>query len=32
VKAGNFSIVRPRQTYEELIGRDRLASWQQRSR
>jgi diaminopimelate decarboxylase len=29
VKAGNFSIVRPRQTYEDLIGRDRLAAWQQ---
>ncbi|MGH6874076.1 MAG: diaminopimelate decarboxylase family protein, partial [Aestuariivirgaceae bacterium] len=32
VKAGNFSIVRPRQTYEDLIGRDRLATWQQPSR
>ena len=32
VKAGNFSIVRPRETYEDLIGRDRLATWQQRPR
>jgi diaminopimelate decarboxylase len=28
VKARNFAIVRPRQTYQELIGRDRLARWQ----
>jgi diaminopimelate decarboxylase len=30
VKGGRFSIVRPRQTYEELIGLDRLAVWQER--
>lgn len=28
VKGGRFAIVRPRQTYEELIGLDRLADWQ----
>lgn len=28
VKAGRFAIVRPCQTYEELIGLDRLAGWQ----
>ena len=28
VKGGRLAIVRPRQTYEELIGRDRLAAWQ----
>jgi diaminopimelate decarboxylase len=28
VKGNRFSIVRPRQTYEELIGLDRLATWQ----
>jgi diaminopimelate decarboxylase len=28
VKDGKWSLVRPRQTYEELIGMDRLASWQ----
>jgi diaminopimelate decarboxylase len=27
VKEGEFSIVRPRQTYEELIGLDRLPDW-----
>jgi diaminopimelate decarboxylase len=30
VKASRAAIVRPRETYEELIGRDRLASWQER--
>jgi diaminopimelate decarboxylase len=30
VKAGGFAIVRPRQTYEELLGLDRLAQWQAR--
>ncbi len=29
VKGDQFSIVRPRQSYEELIGLDRLAPWQQ---
>ena len=28
VKDDQFAIVRPRQTYEELIGLDRLAPWQ----
>ena len=28
VKDGQFAIVRPRQTYEELIGLDKLAPWQ----
>ncbi|MCB1379862.1 MAG: diaminopimelate decarboxylase [Alphaproteobacteria bacterium] len=28
VKDGKWTLVRPRQTYEELIGLDRLASWQ----
>jgi diaminopimelate decarboxylase len=28
VKGGRWSIVRPRQSYEELIGLDRLATWQ----
>ncbi len=28
VKDAQWSLVRPRQTYEELIGLDRLASWQ----
>jgi diaminopimelate decarboxylase len=28
VKGGRFAIVRPRQTYEELIGLDRIAPWQ----
>jgi diaminopimelate decarboxylase len=27
VNGGEFAIVRPRQTYEELIGLDRLPSW-----
>jgi diaminopimelate decarboxylase len=29
VKEDQFSVVRPRQSYEELIGLDRLAPWQQ---
>jgi len=28
VKSDQFAVVRPRQTYEDLIGRDRLAPWQ----
>jgi diaminopimelate decarboxylase len=28
VKGGKWALVRPRQTHEELIGLDRLASWQ----
>ena len=28
VKDGQWAIVRPRQTYDELIGLDRLAAWQ----
>jgi diaminopimelate decarboxylase len=30
VKADSFAIVRPRQSYEELLGLDRLAQWQAR--
>lgn len=29
VTGGRFAIVRPRQSYEELIGLDRLAPWQE---
>jgi diaminopimelate decarboxylase len=28
VKDGKWALIRPRQSYEELIGMDRLASWQ----
>ena len=28
VKGGKWALIRPRQTYEELIGMDKLASWQ----
>ena len=28
VRGDRFSIVRPRQTYDDLIGLDRLAAWQ----
>jgi diaminopimelate decarboxylase len=28
VKGDDFAIVRPRQSYEALIGLDRLAAWQ----
>jgi diaminopimelate decarboxylase len=28
VKDGKWALVRPRQSYEEMIGMDRLASWQ----
>ena len=28
VKDGKWALIRPRQTYEELIGMDKLASWQ----
>jgi diaminopimelate decarboxylase len=28
VKEGKWALVRPRQSYEELIGLDRLAAWQ----
>jgi len=28
VKGGKWALVRPRQTYEELIGLDQLAPWQ----
>ena len=31
VKAGRWALIRPRQTYEELIGMDRLATWQDRN-
>ncbi|MCA3561726.1 MAG: diaminopimelate decarboxylase [Aestuariivirga sp.] len=30
VKGGKWALVRPRQTYEELIGLDRLAAWQEK--
>lgn len=32
VKGSKFAIVRPRQTYEELIGLDHLADWQEKRR
>lgn len=32
VKDGKWALVRPRQSYEELIGLDRLASWQEKTR
>jgi diaminopimelate decarboxylase len=32
VKDGKWALVRPRQSYEELIGMDRLASWQEKVR
>ena len=32
VKDGKWALVRPRQSYEELIGMDRLASWQERAK
>jgi diaminopimelate decarboxylase len=32
VKGDRYSIVRPRQTYDDMIGRDRLAAWQIKSR
>jgi diaminopimelate decarboxylase len=31
VKDGRWALIRPRQTYEELIGLDRLASWQHKA-
>ncbi len=31
VKGGDWSLVRPRQAYEELIGLDQTASWQAKS-
>jgi diaminopimelate decarboxylase len=30
VKDGKWALIRPRQTYEELIGLDRLPEWQER--
>lgn len=30
VKDGRWALVRPRQSYEEMIGMDRLAAWQER--
>ncbi|MEZ5690723.1 MAG: diaminopimelate decarboxylase [Rickettsiales bacterium] len=30
VKGENFSVIRPRQTYDELIGRDMLPEWLER--
>jgi len=31
VNGGRWALVRPRQTYEELIGLDRLAAWQEKN-
>jgi diaminopimelate decarboxylase len=31
VKDGKWALVRPRQSYEELIGMDRFAGWQEKS-
>ncbi len=30
VKDGKWALIRPRQSYEELIGMDRMASWQEK--
>ena len=32
VKDNHWALVRPRQTYEELIGLDRMASWQDKAK
>jgi diaminopimelate decarboxylase len=32
VKDNRYSVVRPRQTYDDMIGRERLAAWQIKSR
>ncbi len=32
VNGGHWALVRPRQSYEELIGLDRLAGWQEKDR
>ena len=32
VNGGHWALVRPRQSYEELIGLDRLAGWQEKNR
>jgi diaminopimelate decarboxylase len=32
VKGSRFDLVRPRQTYEDLIGLDHLAAWQEKRR
>ena len=32
VKGDRWALVRPRQTYEELIGLDRMASWQDKAK
>ncbi|MFN4141003.1 diaminopimelate decarboxylase [Aestuariivirga sp.] len=32
VKDGKWALVRPRQSYEELIGMDRVASWQEKAK
>ncbi|MGH6854505.1 MAG: diaminopimelate decarboxylase, partial [Aestuariivirga sp.] len=31
VNGGRWALVRPRQSYEELIGVDRLAAWQEKT-
>jgi len=28
VKGGDYAVIRPRQSYEDMLGRDRLAPWQ----
>jgi diaminopimelate decarboxylase len=32
VRGGRWALVRPRQSYEDLIGMDRLAGWQEKAR
>jgi diaminopimelate decarboxylase len=32
VKDGKWALIRPRQSYEELIGMDRMASWQEKAK
>jgi diaminopimelate decarboxylase len=28
VKGGDYAVIRPRQSYEDMLGRDHLAPWQ----
>ncbi|HEY4134931.1 MAG TPA: diaminopimelate decarboxylase [Alphaproteobacteria bacterium] len=30
VKGGDYAVIRPRQTYDEMLGRDRLPAWLQK--
>ena len=32
VKDAQWALIRPRQTYDELIGLDRMASWQEKAK